>query len=243
MEWSPTLEYRLLILMLIASSPAAAQTVQLGYDLRHSVDPANHARDFVTASFETVESFSYGSLLLKVDADLSGRDGNLGKLYAQLSHDLKFWKPPVFLHLEYSGGLGFVGESEIAYHITDTYSIGAAYPFRLLGGWASTFLAYRLTSFDRPSYDPIYSFWWGKDLGRRVSVTAYFVLWTINRNHGDEWTAGLRGKKLSGLGEPQVWLNLNRLFAVGSEVRLYYQVFDYPERLRVYPTLAVKYQF
>jgi hypothetical protein len=48
---------------------------------------------------------------------------------------------------------------------------------------------------------------------------------------------------LSGLGEPQVWLNLNRLFAVGSEVRLYYQVFDDPERLRVYPTLAVKYQF
>jgi len=243
MERTTLLRCWMLTLMLTASSPAAAQTIQLGYDLRHSVDPRNNDRDFVTASFEAFESLSYGSVLLKVDADLSGRDGNLGKLYAQLSHDFRFWKPPVSLHLEYSGGLGFVGETETAFHITNTYSIGVAHPFRLLGSWASTFVAYRFTNFDRPSHDPIYSFWWGRDLGDQVSVTAYLVLWTINRNHGDEWTAGLSGKKLSGLAEPQIWFNLNSFLAVGSEVRLYYQVFDYAERMQVYPTVALRCRF
>jgi hypothetical protein len=233
----------LLAIMLSPSSPAVAQTIQVGYDLRHSVDPEHNGRDFVTASFETFESLTYGSVLLKVDADLSGRNGNLGKLYAQISHSLKFWDFPVLLHLEYSGGLGFVGETANAFHITNTYSVGAAYPFPLFGSWASTFLAYRFTNFDQPSHDAIYSFWWGRNLGKRVSVTAYFVLWTVNRNRGDEWTAGLSGKKLSGLGEPQVWFNVSQLFAVGSEVRLYYQVFDYDQRFQVYPTVAAKYQF
>lgn len=237
------LKGRILALALTTSSPVAGQTIQLGYDLRHSADPAHNERDFVTASFEYFKSLSYGSALMKVDADLSARNGNLGKLYTQLSHSLRFWRPPVLLHLEYAGGLGLIDDTRNAYHITNTYSIGAAYPFRIAGNWASTFLAYRFTNFDTPSHDPIYSFWWGRDLGQRVGVTAYFVLWTINRNRGDEWTADLTGKKLSGIGEPQVWLNLNRQFAVGSEVRLYYQVFDYDERLQVYPTVALKYQF
>jgi hypothetical protein len=233
----------LFALVLTTSSPVAGQAIQIGYDLRHSVDPEHNQRDFVTASFDYFKTLDYGSVLLKVDADLGGRNGNLGKLYTQLSHSLKFWQPPVFLHLEYAGGLGFVGESQSAYHITNTYSIGAAHPFPLLGSWASTFLAYRFTNFDTPSHDPIYSFWWGRDLGQRVSVTAYFVVWTINRNRGDEWTADLNGKKLSGVGEPQLWLNLDKQFAVGSEVRLYYQVFDYDQPLQVYPTVALKYQF
>jgi hypothetical protein len=227
----------------LSAPAAAAQTVQLGYDLRHSVDPRNNDRDFVTASFEAFKSFDYGSLLMKLDADLSGRHGNLGKVYAQLSHDFRLGRFPLQLHLEYSGGLGFVGETETAYQIVNAYSAGAAWAFRLLGSWGSTFLAYRYHRFDRPSHDLVSSFWWGKDLHRRLSVTAYVVLWTQNRNRGDAWTQELEGKKLSGQGEPQIWFNVSERFAVGSEVRLYYHVFDYSNRLLIYPTIGGQYRF
>jgi hypothetical protein len=139
--------------------------------------------------------------------------------------------------------MGFIGETTSGYHIGNSYSIGAAYPFPLMGSWASTFLAYRYTNFDRPSHDLIYSFWWGKEVYRKISVTAYFVLWTTNRNHGDVWTQDLRGKEFSGLGEPQIWYNFNKLFAIGSEIKLYYHVYAYADPLLIYPTIAIKYDF
>jgi hypothetical protein len=225
------------------ASPAAGQTLQLGYDLRHSIDPVHNERNFVSGTFETFKAADHGSLLAKLEADLSGENGNLGKLYLQLSHSLRFWRPPVSLYLEYSGGIGLVGETGSGYRIANTYSLGAASAFRLWHGWGSANLAYRYTSFGRPSHDVASTFWWGKDPGRRVSLSAYFVLWTVNRNRGDSGTQQLHGKKLSGLGEPRLWLNLNRSFAVGSEIRLYYDVYDYSDGLLIYPIMAIKYQF
>ena len=232
---------RLLMFLLFGAVPAVAQTVQLGYDLRHTIDARNNARNYATGSFEFFKALDYGSLLVKMEADFNGRDHNLGKLYAQISHSLTFWRFPVLLHLEYAGGLGFVGETSTGYPINNAYSIGAAHPFRLMNSWGSTFLAYRYTNFDRPSHDVMYSFWWAKDVHERVSVTAYVVLWTINRNHGDAWTQHLGGKALVGIAEPQLWYRLNEVVAVGSEIKLYYHVYAYSDRLLVYPSISLKY--
>ncbi|HEX7071938.1 MAG TPA: DUF5020 family protein [Rhodothermales bacterium] len=235
--------HRLLALILLAFTATAgrAQTVQLEYDLRHTVDPTNNEKNFPRLSFEVVRVLGYGNLLAKVDADFTGRNNNLGKLYAQISHTLRFWPVPVWLHLEYSGGLGLIGESTDGFAINNTFAVGAARPFQMMGSWASTFLAYRVTNFDTPSHDLMYSFWWGKDVHPRVGITAYVVLWTINRNHGDAWTEDLSGKEFVAIGEPQVWFRLNDTFSVGSEVKLYYRVYSYSKRVLVYPTLAVQY--
>lgn len=235
--------YLALCLIMFFSSTTFSQTVQLSYDLRHSIDPRNNERDFVTLSFETFKSSDYGSLLMKMDADFNGRNNNLGKLYVQISHSLKFWSFPVFLNLEYSGGMGFIDDTMSGFHIGNSYSIGVVYPFQLMNSWASTFLAYKYTNFDSPSHDLMYSFWWEKDIHEKISVTAYFVLWTINKNHGDAWTQHLNGKELSGIGEPQIWYNINKLFAIGSEIKLYYHVYSYSNHLLIYPTIAVKYEF
>lgn len=237
------MKYPPLYLIMFFSSSVFSQTIQLGYDVRHSIDPQNNERDFVTFSFETYKSSDYGSLLMKMDADFNGRNNNLGKLYVQISHSLKFWSFPVSLHLEYSGGMGFIGETTSGYHISNSYSIGAAYPFHLMNSWASTSLLYRYTNLDRPSHDLMVSFWWGKDIHDKIRVTAYFVLWTINKNHGDAWTQHLSGKKFSGIGEPRIWYNINKSFAIGSEIKLYYHVYSYSNHLLIYQTIAVKYEF
>jgi hypothetical protein len=238
------MRHQLVVLGLALVAPASlAQTVQLGYDVRHSVDPRNNGRNFVTASFEAVKTVDYGSLLMKLDADLSGPHGNLGKVYVQLSHDFRFGRLPLQLHLEYSGGLGVAGDTETAYQIANAYSAGAACAFPLLRSWGSMFLAYRYHHFERPSHDLVYSFWWGGNLPGPLSVTAYVVLWTQNRNRGDAWTRQLDGKKLAALAEPQIWFDVSAALAVGSEVRLYYHVYDYSGRLLVYPIIAAQYRF
>ena len=200
--------------------------------------------DFLTFSFESFRQANYGSLLMKMDVDFNGKNSNIGKLYTQISQNLKFWNYPIFVHLEYSGGLGFISKTVSGYHINNTYSIGMAHTFQWMNGWANTFLAYRYTNFEKLSHDILYSFWWGKNILReKVRLTAYFVLWTENKNHGDAWTQNLSGKKFLALGEPQIWYNFNKLFAIGSEIKLFYHVYSYSDHLLIYPTLAIKYNF
>lgn len=64
-----------------------------------------------------------------------------------------------------------------------------------------------------------------------------------NKNHGDAFTEGLRGKRASFYGEPQLWLTVIGGFSVGTKVNLYYHVLTYDETIQAYPTLAVRYRF
>ena len=237
------MKYIYLCLIAFYSSIVFSQTIQLGYDVRHSIDMQNNKRDFITFSYETYKSLEYGFLLMKLDADFNGRHNNIGKLYMQISHSLKFWSFPLALYLEYSGGMGFIGHTTAGYHISNSYAIGAAYPFQLMHSWASMSLAYRYANLDNASHDLMFSFWWGKAVHDRIRITAYIVLWTINKNRGDVLTQHLSGKEFSGIGEPQIWFNINKSFAIGSEVRLYYHVYSYSDSLLVYPTFAIKYEF
>ena len=70
-----------------------------------------------------------------------------------------------------------------------------------------------------------------------------FNVWTINRNHGDTFTAGLHGKKVLFYGEPQVWYNITNHFSAGSKINLYYHVLNEGNVVQVYPTVAAMYHF
>ena len=70
-----------------------------------------------------------------------------------------------------------------------------AYPFKWNGSWASASLAYKHTNFSRASHDPQATLYWGRPVGKRWAVASTGVFWTQNRNHGDDFTASLRGKE------------------------------------------------
>lgn len=236
-----------LLLLGCAAVPAArvasAQDLQLHYDWRHTVDPRNNARDFPALTFKSFKAMPFGSFLLKLEANLDGERHNVSKGYLEVSQTLRFWKAPVYALGEYKGGLGLFDDASGGYYITSAYAVGAAYPFPWNGGYASVSLAYKYTNFRRASRDPQLTLHWGRPLGTRWSFASTGVLWTLNRNQGDDFTASLTGKRASFLFENEIWWRAVGLVSVGSEVRVSRNVYATDGRLLLYPTLGVRYLF
>src|ERR1700744_3359575 len=115
----------------------SAQSLQLHYDLRHTVDPGRNPENFPTLYleyFKTLDSgkafIKPGSFLLKSQADFVGDKTTIGKYYMQVSQEFRFWRPKIFISLQYSGGLGVTNPAQYSYYIANNYDIGISYPFR-----------------------------------------------------------------------------------------------------------------
>lgn len=222
-----------------------AQSLQIHYDLRHTTDPVNNPQDFPSLTFKSFRGLEFGSFLLKMEADLNGSRGNVSQVYTEITQTLKFWEPPVFLHLQYTGGLGlFEFDGGVGgYHLDNAYLAGAARPFPWMGGWGSAYLAYRHTNTPDPSHDLQFALYWGRTFGNGLDIGSTVTGWTQDRNRGDEWTAGQSGKRASVLIETQLWYgNVGRL-SVGTETNVSYNVYVIDGRVKVYPTLGVRYAF
>jgi hypothetical protein len=74
----------------------------------------------------------------------------------------------------------------------------------------------------------------------KLELAGDFSIWTENKNHGDAYTTGQKGKRFFFFAEPQVWYNINKFLALGSKVNMYYHVNTTANLLQVYPTIAVK---
>ena len=245
----------LLPVSLLFSSPLFSQNLQLHYDLRHTVDPKNNPTNFPTLYFEyfklqdtgkadTGKPFiKPGSFLVKMEADMLGDQQNIGKGYVQVAQSLRCWKPPVYLSLQYSGGLGVTDPKQYSYFIVNTFAAGVAYSFQWEKAWFSSILYYQVTLYTRPSHDPLYTlYWWKGFFHYKLEFAGDFSIWTADKDQGDEATSGMRGKRFFFFAEPQIWYDLNKSFALGSKVNMYYHVNTTDNHLQAYPTIAVKYK-
>ncbi|WP_375418436.1 DUF5020 family protein [uncultured Hymenobacter sp.] len=241
-----TVKILLLCAGLLLAHRAQTQNLQLHYDLRRTLDPARNMANFPSLSFEyfkNVDTLNHGAFLLKMQADLTGRRRNIGQLYAQLSQTLRFWQPKVFLALSYSGGLGVTPDG-YGYYLASTLGAGFSYPFQWKGAWLAANVLYRYSAFDRPSYDPQVTLYLGRGFfNYKLLVSGSLVGWTENRNQGNSYTAGLRGKKFAFFGDPQVWLTVRKGFAVGTRLNIFYHLLRADNTVQLYPTLGAKYQF
>ena len=240
---------RLLWLLLLGSAAipnarvAHAQDLQLHYDWRHSIDPRNNARNFPALTFKTFKALEFGSFLLKLEANLDGTQHNVSKGYLEVSQTLRFWKAPVYVLGEYTGGLGLFDDASGGYYLANAYIVGAAHPFKWNGGFANVSLGYKHTNFPRGSHDPQASVYWGRSVGKRWAFASTGVFWTQNRNRGDDFTAGLSGKRGAFLIENELWWRAMGLVSVGSNVRVSRNVYATDGRLLIYPTAGVRYLF
>ena len=235
-----------LIFFLILTLEGWSQNLQLHYDFRHSIDPELNTRNFSTLSFEyfkLIDTVGTGSFLLKVQADLNGKHANIGQVFTQVSQTLRFWKPKIYLSLNYSGGLG-VTPSSFGYYIANAYGIGISYPFQWKDTWLSANVQVRYTAFDKTSYDPQLTFYFGKGINKyRYFVAGSFVFWTQNRNQGDDFTRNLKGKKFAFFGDPQFWLNVKNGFSIGSKINVFHHALSEGKEIQLYPTIGIKNQF
>jgi hypothetical protein len=223
-----------------------SQNLQVHYDLRHSIDPGENSSNYPGFSFEyfkNVDTSGTGSFLMKVQADLNGRNHNVGKVYTQLSQSLKFWRPKIYLSLNYSGGLGVTATS-YGYYISGSFGTGISYPFQFCGAWFATNLLFRYSAFDKPSYDPQAIVYFGKGFfSGAIFISGSFVFWTENRDQGIEETKNLSGKRFAFFGDPQIWFRIKEGFSVGSRINVYYHLLRKDNKMQLYPTLGLKYQF
>jgi Domain of unknown function (DUF5020) len=235
-----------LLFVVITGLNAITQNLQLHYDFRHSIDPKLNAKNFPTLSFEyfkLIDTVGTGSFLLKMQADFNGKNGNIGQVFTQVSQSLRFWKPKVYLYLNYSGGLG-VTPTVFGYYLANSYAVGISYPFQWKGAWLSANLSLRCNAFEKPSYDPQFTFYFGRGIANyRFFTAGSFVFWTENRNRGDDPTRTFKGKKFAFFGDPQFWMKIKNGLSVGTRVNVLYHLLTEENILKVYPTLGFKYEF
>jgi len=241
-------KYVLVLVIMFLIFPITAQNIQLHYDLRHTISPTQNPHNFPTLYFEYFKKqdsghsfIKPGSFLLKTEADLFGASNNIGKFFLQVSQSFRFWKPKIFLSLQYSGGGGITEPKQYSYYIPNTFSAGAEYPFQWKAIYFTSQLYYRYVPYQRPSQDLLYSLYWWKGLfNYKLEVAGDFSVWTENINHGDGTTPTTKGKRFFFFAEPQVWLNISKKISLGSKINLFYHVNTSEDLFQIAPTLAIK---
>lgn len=233
-------------MFIVFSANAFSQNLQLHYDIRHTIDPGRNPANYPAFSFEyfkNIDTSGTGSFLIKLQADLNGKNNNIGQVFTQLSQSLRFWKPKIYLSLNYSGGLG-VTTSAFGYYLSNSYGLGISYPFQWKGAWFATSLIARYTAFDRPSYDPQMTVYFGRGfINYKIFTSGSFVFWTQNKNQGIESSNDQHGKKFAFFGDPQIWFRIKNKFSVGSRINIYYHIYDMRNKIQLYPTIGLKYEF
>ncbi len=231
---------------LFFSVSAFTQNLQLHYDIRHIIEPKLNPKNFPSFSFEyfkNIDSINKGSFLFKLQADLSGKNNNVGQVYTQISQTIKFWKPKVFLSLNFSGGLG-VTSGYSGYYLANAYGMGISYHFQWDHTWFSANLIFRYEAFEKPSFDPQLTLYFGRGFfNYKIFAGGSFVFWTENRNQGDDYTKDLKGKKFAFFGDPQFWFKIKNGFSIGSRINVYYHLLTTDHQVQIYPTIGVKNQF
>jgi len=228
--------------------PSFSQQLQLHYDARHTIDPTHNQKNFTTLYFECFKEqdsgktfFKPGSFLLKMQADFLGQQSNLGKFYMQVSQSFRCWQPKVFLNVQYSGGLGVTEPKAYSFYINNTFSLGLSYPFKWKGAYLTSQLNFKYVPYKKTSSDFLYTLYWWRGLFKyKAEFAGDFSIWTENKNHGDEFTGNLHGKRFAFFAEPQFWYNVSQHFSVGTKANMYYHINTTDNIFQVYPTIAVR---
>ncbi|QHS54192.1 DUF5020 family protein [Mucilaginibacter sp. 14171R-50] len=242
------MKHLMVIFFVLYALQIKGQSLQLHYDARHAIDPENNPKNFVSVQFEYLKQLDTGktfikpgTFLLKLQADMSGDQSSIGKCYMQVSQEVRFWKPRIFINLQYSGGLGVTYPRQYSYYIQNTYQVGVSYPFKIGKGYFSSVLNYKYISYKKPSHDFFYTLYFYQGLWNyKVEFAGDFSFGTENRNHGDEFTASLHGKRFIFFAEPQLWYNINKSLACGTRLNLYYHILSPDNRTQAYPTLGIR---
>lgn len=238
------------ILLVVAGMFSLAATaqlnVQLHYDLGHDIYGKElSTRPRVTATVENFTPDKWGNTYFFIDADFGGQV--VKSAYAEISRELRFWKAPISVHIEYNGGL-----QRAPYGYDDAYLAGPAW------NWASrdfsrTFsvqLMYKYLAHKQnhggTSHSVQLTEVWGVQFAKGLCTFSGFCdLW---------YDKGVSGNLVL-LSEPQLWFNLWRLprisdeakWSVGTEVEvsnnLVWPATGINNRFYAIPTVAMKWTF
>ncbi|KGL49709.1 Uncharacterised protein [Porphyromonas cangingivalis] len=225
-----------IVALLVASIGVAnAQNVQAHYNVGKRIDKTN--QETHSPMILTIENLSFdkwGQTFYFVDLELGEKIMDCA--YLEIARELKFWKAPIALHVEYNGGISKYAP------MNHTYLGGVSYLWAKNGNAFNLSMMYRHDQgFNKPHNMQLTGVW---------SWTSWNRVFTLN-GFADLWTTDLGDKgNVTFLAEPQAWINLNQFvgvsddfnLSIGTEVRLAYNFIN-KDKFWVRPSLALKWTF
>ena len=212
-----------------------AQNLQLHYDFGrtlYSHDKAMKVRPLLTSTVEMLKPDLWGKTYLFVDMDYTSE--GVASAYWEISRELKFWKRPLLVHLEYNGGLNY---------IKNAFLVGPTYAYDSNGflyGISLSVMYKYIQKCSNPHSFQLTGVWYWHFAKGKCTFSG-FADWWKERNTGGNYIF---------VSEPQFWINLNRFkgvnpdlkLSVGSEVELCHNLGG-RKGFYAIPTLAIKWSF
>ena len=211
--------------------------LQVHYDFGRDFYKSLGDRSRVTTTVEMFKADKYGSTFFFIDMDY-GEEGITGA-YWEISRQLRFWKAPVAIHVEYDGGLNFINHAFLggaAYNwnsedFSKVFGIQVLYKY-IVGNVSPH--SFQLTATWTLHFD-----------GGRYTFSGFMDFW--REKHTD---INGNGHDFVFLTEPQFWINLDKFEKVSDDLHLSFGTewemsTDFATRDGFYfiPTLAVKWTF
>lgn len=204
----------LLVLILVQVSLLKAQNVQTLY---------HTDKKYLTTTVESFKTDKFGSTYLFVDMDYNtnGVQG-IDFSYWEFSRGIKFWENPFELHVEYNGG----NQMPNAWLFGGNYTWNTK-DFSKIFTLEAMYKTIRGTNYE--SFQ-ITGVWTVQMFKEKVTFTGFADFWREDTGYG----------KYVFLSEPQLWYNICKKFAIGSEVR-FSNNFSGNDGFKVGPTIAAKF--
>lgn len=213
-----------------------AQNVQMHYDFGKSIYTEQSARPALTTTVEMFRPDKWGSTFFFVD--MNYQDKGVQSAYWEIARDIRLWKTPIALHVEYNGG------TSNAFSYNDAYLLGANYSYNAKDfswGFGITPMYKYLTQLGGKHSAQLTATWYAHFAKGLVTFTGFADLW--GDHNGQAYTVFLT--------EPQLWVNLNKIkgvssdfnLSIGGELEVSYNFPYQNKQLYAIPTLAVKWSF
>lgn len=227
------------IALFIATFAAKAQNIQMHYDL-------GEGRNYLTSTVELFKVDKMGSTFFFIDMDYNanGFDG-VSQAYWEVARSFKVSQECAFQpRIEYNGGFFSAKKSENDYAalpINNAVLVGGQYTWNT-ADFSKVFtlsLNYKWIEHKHDASFQITGVWALNFFDNKLSLTGFADFWKEDvltfADNGE-----VKNKEFVFITEPQFWYNVNKNFAVGSEIEISSN-FGGNDGFMVNPTLAVKW--
>lgn len=214
-----------LYFVFFVSSVINAQNIQLHYDLGED-------RDYFTSTIEMFKPDEYGSTFFFVDFDFNAPGNNsISLAYFEIARYISI--PGVnglSGTIQYNDGTapwGPLGHIILA---------GLSYPIDLGFVTLNTDILYRKDYLSDGSDFQLTTVWFKPFFDGKLIFSGFLDLWS-----GDYWYTD--GREMVLLTEPQLWFNIDKHLAVGTEIEISSNFIPLTDGIKVNPTIALKWNF
>lgn len=197
-----------LVMGLAMSLPVLnAQNIQLHYDFGNDIYDELGGRAKLTTTVEMFKPDKWGSTFFFVDMDYANNE--VASAYWEIARELRFWKAPISVHVEYDGGINY---------IKDSYLGGVTYSYNntsFTKGFTLTAMYKYIHSNESPSNFQLTGTWYMNFGKGMFSFSGFADFW--REKHTD-----MNGKAhdFVFLAEPQFWVNLNAFKGIDDKFNL-----------------------